>query len=130
MKDFYGNPTRRLIADGALEKLPEILSARHTRRVLLVTGGKSFRASAHYPRLKDLLAGAELVESAGVYENPTVDFVKEFSKRHRKDACDLVLAVGGGSALDVGKLTAVLLNQGESALEAFVARGVRFDGRR
>lgn len=127
---FYGNPTRRFIADGAIGKLPEILAARSARRALLVTGQKSFRLSPHYARLKSLLADIKLVESTPVHENPTVDFVKEFSRKHKKDACDVVLAAGGGSVLDVAKLAAVLLTQAESALDEYITGDVSCGDRR
>lgn len=129
LKGFYSNPVRRFIGAGAMERLPEILAEHRAQKVLLVTGQKSFRASPHYDRLKSILRTVQVVEAAAVPESPTVNFVKEFSGQYKKDACDLVLGVGGGSVLDVAKLAAVLQDNGSAALGEHLLRGAPFEDR-
>jgi alcohol dehydrogenase len=59
------------------------------------------------PGLQPLLeAGTVMTVSAG---EPTVESVEELVERARSGHADTVVAVGGGSALDTGKITAAML---------------------
>lgn len=46
---------------------------------------------------------------AGVFTEPTVEFVKEGLKSYRDNGCDFLLAVGGGSAIDTAKAISVMV---------------------
>ncbi|MFN7997312.1 MAG: iron-containing alcohol dehydrogenase [Bryobacteraceae bacterium] len=49
-----------------------------------------------------------------VHGEPTVDVVRDGTRQAREEHCDLVIAVGGGSAIDGGKAIAALLgNDGD-----------------
>jgi alcohol dehydrogenase class IV len=81
------------------------------RRALVVTGATPDRAA---PLVKDL-------EAAGVHAllfsargEPTVELVRDGAELARDARRDLVIAIGGGSALDAGKaLAALLTNPGD-----------------
>jgi alcohol dehydrogenase class IV len=58
--------------------------------------------------------GARLIESLGavwfpVAGEPTIDLVRRGVELARDEACDVVIALGGGSAIDAGKAIAALL---------------------
>ena len=92
------------MAEGALDFLPEWLRSIGSRRALFVMGGKSFRASDRFCQLKKNLSGISIEESAPVPENPSVPFIEQFCARTRGGVFDAVVAIGGGSALDAGKM--------------------------
>jgi len=102
---------------GALGRLPDIV-AGHGKRALVVTGARSFAASPHAPWLFDELrrrdVGWETVKVAG---EPTPAFVDETVAALRGSGFDVVLGIGGGSALDAAKAIAGLLKPGNSVLD-------------
>ncbi|HWR51969.1 MAG TPA: iron-containing alcohol dehydrogenase [Bryobacteraceae bacterium] len=66
------------------------------RRTLLVTGAT--------PRIETTAAS-----TLAVTGEPTVDLVRTGATQAREACCDVVVAVGGGSAIDAGKAIAALL---------------------
>ncbi len=76
------------------------------RRALVVTGASMDRAAP-------LVASAPHVIFA-VAGEPTIDTVREGAAVARETGCDMVIAIGGGSAIDAGKaLAAMLTNPGD-----------------
>lgn len=94
---------------GCSEQLGGI-AAELGRRALLVTGRKALRAAGTTDRLADLLAaaGVEAAVFDRVDPEPTVETVDLGREAFREGRCDLVVAAGGGSAIDVGKAIAAL----------------------
>lgn len=115
---------------GRVETLPERI-VEIGRRVLLVTGRRSLEASGRLGRLLDRLAelGAE-VERVVVEGEPTPDLVDGTVTRFRSAGIEVVVGIGGGSALDAAKAIAGLLRTGTSILDHLegVGRGVPYSG--
>ena len=61
-------------------------------------------------------AGLEGVRFA-VHGEPTVDLVRQGAQVARDEGCDVVIAFGGGSAIDAGKAIAALLSNGGDPLD-------------
>jgi alcohol dehydrogenase class IV len=75
------------------------------KRALLVTGRGAGRASALIRALT--ASSVECVPFTATGE-PTVDLVRVGARAAREERCDLVIAFGGGSAIDAGKAIAAL----------------------
>jgi alcohol dehydrogenase len=110
-----GRLPRIRFGPGAIGEVPGIVAA-HGTRVLLVTGARSFAGTAHSG---DLLAGLEgrnvqVVDQVTVSGEPTPDAVDEALEAHRAKDVEVVLGIGGGSALDHAKAIAGLLRAGTS----------------
>ena len=108
MRNFvFHNPTRILFGDGMLDRLPDEL-ASYGKKVLLAYGSGSIRRSGLYDRVVSLLeqAGKQVFELAGITPNPRKEKVYEGIEICRREAIDLILAVGGGSVLDCSKAIA------------------------
>jgi alcohol dehydrogenase class IV len=102
---------------GTLQKLPDI-AAGYGKRLLLVTGAKSFLESAHAPRLFDALRQRNCSwEIAKVTGEPSPTFVDETIAGLRTQVFDAVIGIGGGSALDAAKAIAGLLKPGNSVMD-------------
>jgi alcohol dehydrogenase len=116
--------------EGVRARVPE-LAACCGRRVLLVTGARSLRASRHWEPLLAAFRQHELeVQTLAVSGEPSPALVDGAVREHRGPAIDVVVAVGGGSALDAGKAIAGLLLSGRPVgdfLEA-VGRGLPYEG--
>jgi alcohol dehydrogenase class IV len=89
---------------GEVRKLPDIV-ARFGRRPFVVTGSRP--------------APVVLRESVrwSVQGEPEIAKADEASKLCRESACDVVVAIGGGSALDIGKAAAALASNNGEALD-------------
>ena len=111
-------PRRVLFGPGRADELPELLPTLG-RRVLLCTGGDPSRH-------RHLLGGVDPVAVVAVPREPTVDQVRIATGDARTAGVDVVVAIGGGSVLDLGKAVAVLLGNGTDPLDHLevVGRGV------
>jgi alcohol dehydrogenase class IV len=101
---------------------PEVgpLAATLGKRAFLVTGSRSLAASGFVEELRQVLAvaGVEAIELAAIHREPEVDDIDRVARVLREattGAGDLVLAVGGGSALDLGKAAAALATNTDGA---------------
>lgn len=102
---------------GALEKLPEI-AAGYGSRLLLVTGQRSFAESEPGTRLFAQLRRRGLVwEQVSVSGEPSPEFVDATVAALRGTPFDVVVGIGGGSALDAAKAIAGLLRPGNSVMD-------------
>jgi alcohol dehydrogenase class IV len=102
---------------GEVRRAPELVAGLG-RRVLLVTGGSSLERAGHLARLCDGLAERGVqVTRLKVEHEPDVSQVDAAAATCREAGCDVVLAVGGGSVLDVGKAAAALATNPGSVLD-------------
>jgi len=76
------------------------------RRALLVAGLPQERAAT---LIDDLKAAGIACSSLAVDGEPTLDLVRHGVNLAREEQCDLVIGLGGGSAIDAGKAVAALL---------------------
>lgn len=102
----FSFPTPTLFGAGALAELPARLTRLGIRRPLVVTDA-GVRNTAAFGLLQTTLGAAELGRSWFVYSevhpNPVEQDVLGAGQAYRAGACDGVIALGGGSPLDVGK---------------------------
>jgi alcohol dehydrogenase len=102
---------------GSLSRLPELVRS-FGERVLLVTGSRSLQASSHWLRLVSALESAGVAwEQVGVKDEPSPELVDRTVGRFGGDRIDVVVGIGGGSALDAGKAIAGLLPRGDSVMD-------------
>ena len=109
MNDFrFYNPVRIHFGKDAMTQLPEEL-AGVGKKILLVYGGGSIKASGLYDRVLAALAeaGKDVVELAGVMPNPRTEKVYEGIDLCKANGVEFILAVGGGSVIDCAKAIAV-----------------------
>lgn len=100
---------RIVFGNGVFGQLPALV-AEQGRQLLIVTGGRSFLDSAHWPLLRAGLDQAGLGYSlARVSGEPSPAQVDTIVRRYAREGIDCVVGIGGGSALDAGKAIAGLL---------------------
>jgi len=108
---------RIVFGAGRLKELPGIV-AGYGRRALLVTGNKSLRASKSWPLIADGLHAAGVAfESMAVEGEPSPSLVDNAVAEFHRKHIDVVVGIGGGSALDAAKAIAGLLKPGNSVLD-------------
>jgi alcohol dehydrogenase len=102
---------------GALRKLPDLVSP-YGRRLLVVTGARSFRASAHSEPLFAALDERSFdCRTVAVSGEPSPEMVDDAVRAWRGRGIEAVLGIGGGSVLDAGKAIAGLLGPGNSVMD-------------
>lgn len=92
---------------GAVKLLPAELERLGIRRPLLVTD-KGVRAAGLLGRVIETLGASPAVVYDETPPNPTEDAVLAATEVFREGDCDGVVALGGGSAIDLGKAVALL----------------------
>ncbi len=115
MKFDFINPTKVIFGAGTLARLGEAVRV-HGSRALLVTGGGSVKRNGSFDRAVASLeaAGVSVVECAGVEPNPRISTVIRGANIAREHACDVVVALGGGSTMDAAKvMAAAVLYEGD-----------------
>ncbi len=107
MQFTFHNPTKIIFGAGSLEQLGETVSSRG-KRALLVTGGGSVKRSGTFDRAVASLkaAGVAVIECDGIEPNPRITSVMRGAEIVRRQGCDVVVALGGGSTMDASKVIA------------------------
>jgi alcohol dehydrogenase YqhD (iron-dependent ADH family) len=109
MKDFvFCSPTTFIFGRDTERQTGSYARKFGRTKALIHYGGGSVVRSGLLSRLKDSLtaAGVAFVELGGVRPNPRASLVYQGIELGRKEQVDLILAVGGGSAIDSAKAIA------------------------
>ena len=101
----YYNPVHTVEGDGCLSRLPEVLAemALPEKRVLVLAWS---RQALEHPAVAALLEKDSGFQAKGVVftaSNPTVEQLFQVWQETQDFAPEAVVAIGGGSVLDVGK---------------------------
>jgi len=115
MQFEFENPTRIVFGAGSLSRLGEIV-AQYGKRALVVTGGGSVKRNGSFERVAKSLtdAGVAIFECSGVEPNPKISSVRRGAATARENACDVIVALGGGSTMDASKaIAAAVLYEGD-----------------
>ncbi|MCL4181185.1 MAG: iron-containing alcohol dehydrogenase [Verrucomicrobia bacterium] len=109
----YQPRTRLVFGEGCVAQLGALARWLGGRRVLLVTD-PGLVAAGHADRARDILldAGLEIVLFDQVRENPTTGCVDRCLEIAREGQVDLLVGLGGGSAMDTAKGCNLLLTNG------------------
>jgi len=108
MRNFsYYNPTRILFGAGQIASLGQLIPA--DSRLLVTHGGGSILQNGVWQQVEQALAGHWLSRFAGIEANPQYATLLRAVAQARREHCDFILAVGGGSVIDGSKFIAAAL---------------------
>ena len=113
--DAFETRAVKLITDLAKQENATIDSDAHPGKVLIVCG-ESERFSAPLKKKLKEEANVESVVFHCPKGEPTVQSAIDCTKLASENMCELVVAVGGGTAVDTGKCVAAMLTNGGAAV--------------
>ncbi len=116
---------RIVFGTGTIAQVGE-MAAQLGSRALLVTGRGSLRQSGWLERIVSGLGehGMAVTVFEGVEPEPSLGTVERGREMLREAGCDVVVAVGGGSSLDVGKAIGALGNAPGTVVEYHQGRDI------
>jgi alcohol dehydrogenase class IV len=104
---------------GALELLGSELQLLGLRRPLVVTD-KGVIAAGLWAKVKEQLPGnTPLALYDGTPENPTEAAMRDALKLYREEGCDGIIAIGGGSPMDLAKAVGLMATHPGNSLQAY-----------
>lgn len=102
------------VGSGSSHQLCEHIASLGVRKVLVVTDGPLRQLGVADQAIAGLVdAGVPLAWYDGVQPDPTWEQVEEGLAILKREGCDVLLAVGGGSAMDCAKIIAVAATSDE-----------------
>lgn len=119
MKDFnFTVPQTIRFGVGSLKQLPQILQESGVPHVLLISD-RGLEKIGVVKKVQDIILKAGLACTAylDVVPNPTVEVVNEATALYKSCGAAGIVALGGGSSMDVGKAVGVLANYGGNITE-------------
>ncbi len=101
---IFQNPTKIIFGKGTISQLKEEIPI--DKKVLITFGGGSVKTNGVYNQVIDSLKNHNFIEFWGIEANPDINTLRKAIEIGKKENCNFVLAVGGGSVVDGSKLIA------------------------
>lgn len=112
---------------GSLAKLPSYIRS-YGSKVLIVTGARSFVNSDGWLKLSQAFTGNEIdYLLCHIVTEPSPNLIDELVNQYKHEDIDVVVAIGGGSALDAAKAIAGLLKLDSSVMDFLEGVGPELD---
>jgi len=92
------------IGNGEVKKLENVLQSYSPKRIFLVTSKESYESCGAEKAISPILSKYNVFGFSDFEINPKMEDVEKGMISFRKFNQDLVMAVGGGSVLDMAKL--------------------------
>ncbi|MBU3134830.1 iron-containing alcohol dehydrogenase [Clostridium gasigenes] len=108
--DFqYFIPTKILFGPGKLNELSKV-KLPGTKALIVISGGNSMRKYGYLDRVQCLLKenGVQSLVFDKILPNPVLSSVMEGASIAKRECCDFVVGLGGGSSIDAAKSIAVM----------------------
>lgn len=119
MKNFtFTVPQDIIFGMGSLKRLPELLEKNGSRKMLLISD-RGLESLGVVAKVEDIVkaSGIEVAKFLDVEPNPSVDTVNSATRAYQETESTSIVALGGGSPMDVAKAVGVLAKFGGQITE-------------
>lgn len=111
----FFNPVDVAFGEGCFADFEKFASRFENKRILIVTGKSSMEKLGFIGKIKKFFSGNEVEVFNKVEPNPSLETIDKSAQFARLFHPDLVIGLGGGSAIDAAKFCAALnTNQGNA----------------
>ena len=100
----YFNPVELVFGSLARKK---ILEECVGKSVLVICSSTAYNRYTKDPELRDLFSFAGVLLEHGFESNPSITDIIEITNKYRNGSIELIIGLGGGSAMDVAKIISV-----------------------
>ena len=113
--------TKIVAGHHALEKIPELLTGLHAHKPLIITD-KGVAGAGLIDIVTDAIKDRVSIGSieSDVPPDSDVNVVNRLANVYRKNGCDSIIAVGGGSVIDTAKGVNIVVSEGAEDLMKLV----------
>ncbi len=119
-------PVKVIAGNAALEHVPYEFMSQSSSRPMIITD-KGVRAAGLLDQVISACEDGEL-DVTVVYDDVPADSSKQtvtaIAKEYRKQKCDGILAIGGGSPIDTAKAVNILVSEGGDDIGEYAGSGV------
>jgi alcohol dehydrogenase class IV len=95
---------RTVFGRNSIQRLAEIAALSKYNKIFLVTGKNSFTASGADKRLSPFFTGKDVCHFSDFSVNPKLESARNGADLLRQHQSEIIIAVGGGSVIDMAKL--------------------------
>jgi alcohol dehydrogenase class IV len=113
-----------LLHEGAIRSVGRLIETHAASRIFLVVDEDAYRFSGAKDALQSVLANLHITNFSGFQPNPKLVDIQRGVELFRTDPPELVIAIGGGTAIDLGKLISFIGNQSESPRDIITGQKV------
>jgi alcohol dehydrogenase class IV len=125
----FSTANRILYGIGSIEKIPVFITEWQVTKILLLVDCGVHRSGIDERPLQILSKLKVRVDILNeLNPEPTVDSVEELTAQIAGTRYDMIMAIGGGSTMDMAKLVAVLLTNEESLVDLIGQNRIRKSG--
>ena len=110
----YYNPVRLILGSGVREKIVEECI---DKRVLIFCTASAFARHKQDHAFNSLIALPDIISEHAFSSNPSLSDIVGISQKYQKTPIDLVIGLGGGSAMDVAKIACVSIPAYQKGIE-------------
>ncbi|MEO6695296.1 MAG: phosphonoacetaldehyde reductase [Ignavibacteria bacterium] len=89
---------------GSIVNVSDLISKYKINKIFLVTGKNSYHLSGAEANLSKILKDSEIIHYNNCSENPKIEDIEKGIELFKGSGSEMVIAVGGGSVIDVAKL--------------------------
>ena len=115
--NFYYNPVRLHWGEACLNGLKGDVESLQAKKILILKWSEQALENQAGKKLYEALADCEVMELTFERSNPDIQELFALYQQHREERPDLILAVGGGSVLDMAKSLAAILDKTYETVE-------------
>jgi alcohol dehydrogenase class IV len=127
MMDFtYHMPTKVRFGRGTLAELGRHVKELGGKKVIIVSGQGAMRKTGTLDRVIGLLDGFDVEVFEKVESDPSLETIDDGVKAAKR--CDLIVGLGGGSALDAAKAISAVAKNGATAQEYLTGKAIKKKG--
>lgn len=124
----YYCPTKIIFGDNSLGNISDYIKDLDQKKILLVTGQKSMKKSGITDKLFDYLKNYDISVYDQVEPNPSIETLSKCIEQAKQSKSSLIVSLGGGSAIDTGKATAILLKN-DGAIEDYLYKRKKIENK-